>query len=322
MTMRTKSVMTLNSGNTGAYINGVLSVLGFVLLANANAVFSGRLLQSLPPFTFLFWAFLGTYCFYTLREVSVHGRAAFALGKASWGTLVGINLTSAFNWIGYFVALKYLEPAIVAAIMCGFGPISVVVLERIVRKSALPAYCYVAAFGTIVGAGLLVWASFAGLTGITQAVTSDVAIGVGAALAGGVSQALTTIVIKQLGDSGWKASRIMVHRFYLLIVLTAAAAFYGPGFSVGASSQIGWLAFATTMGVIIPLWLLQRGILLSDPFTTSVLLALGPVLTYLFQLLDSRLVSSTVSAIGCFTVMLFVVYSTWMKTRVAAARIS
>lgn len=306
------------SFSSSTYLSGVGCVLGFVLLANANAVYSGRLLQSLHPFTFLFWAFASTVIFYAAIQLLLNGRSTFFFTRASLGPLVALNLTSAFNWIGYFLALRYLEPAIVAAIMCGFGPISVVVLERMVRGNSLSAYAYVAAAGTIVGAGFLGWASLVGLAGVRSGSTVDVIIGLCAALAGGVSQALTTIVIKELGSRGWTASKIMVHRFYLLIFLASILAGFGPGITLSSVTQVTMLAIAVVLGVITPLFLLQRGILLSDPFTTSILLALGPTLAFVFQLLDDRIRLSITSATGCFIVVSFVIYGMWMKTRVTS----
>lgn len=294
---------------------GVVYVLGFVLLANANAVFSGRLLQSLHPFVFLFWAFVSTVIFYTVVHFLLYGRSTFSITRDSLLPLIALNTTSAFNWIGYFFALKYLEPAIVAAIMCGFGPVSVVVLDKVIRGKSISHYAYVAAVGTIVGAGFLVWTSFSGLSGVRGNSTVDVIIGFCAALAGGVSQALTTIVIKELGGRGWIASKIMVHRFYLLLVVAGILATFGPGISISPGAQLNMFLIAVVFGVIAPLFLLQHGIILSDPFTTSVLLALGPVLTYGFQLLDDRIRLSSTSAIGCIFVVGFVIYGVVMQSR-------
>lgn len=307
--------MTNGAFTKNAHLTGVVHVLGFVLLANANAVFSGRLLQSLHPFVFLFWAFVSTVIFYAIAQFLLHGRSTFSITRDSLWPLIALNVTNAFNWIGYFFALRYLEPAIVAAIMCGFGPVSVVVLDKVIRGNSVPRYAYFAAVGTIVGAGFLVWTSFSGLAGIKSNSTIDVIIGLCAALAGGISQALTTVVIKELGCRGWTASKIMVHRFYLLLFVASILATLGPGMSISSGTQLNMFLIAVIFGVITPLFLLQRGILLSDPFTTSVLLALGPVLTYVFQLLDDRIRLSSSSAIGCVFVVGFVMYGAVMQTR-------
>lgn len=292
---------------------GILYVVAFLVLANANAVFSGNLLQQLHPFTFLFWSFVITSGFFLTRLLLSSGTCGLAIGLNASGPLIILNFTSALNWIGYFYALRYIEPAIVSAIMGGLGPVSTILLERIVRRRQLPLYTYVVAMGILSGTVLLAWASLVGLSGIRPINVSDTLIGLAAAAIGGASQALNTIATKQLGECSWTATRIMAHRFYLLIIVAAVLAYSGPGFMIASSMQIGGLAIATLLGVIIPLWLLQRGILLSEPFTVAALLAWAPLLTYVFQVFDARIQWSMTSALGCSMIVLSTVFSTWLK---------
>lgn len=292
---------------------GVVYIAAFLFMANANAVFSGNLLQSLHPFTFLFWSFFVTSTFFIIRLVATKGLGALAIRPGSGWPLLVLNATSALNWIGYFCALRFIEPAIVSAIMGGLGPVSTIVLERLVRQRRLPTSTYAAAAGILVGAGLLAWASLSGLSGLRAVSISDSLIGLAAATIGGASQALNTIATRQLGDRGWTATHIMAHRFYLLILVAAVLALTGPGLSIDTSLQAGYVAIATVLGVIAPLWLLQRGILVSEPFTVAALLSLAPVLTYLFQGFDDRIGWSIASAGGCAVVAIFTVYSTRLK---------
>jgi drug/metabolite transporter (DMT)-like permease len=149
--------------------SGTAYVVGFILMANANAVFSGRLLQSLHPFTFFFWSFFATSIVFMGRLIFTTGVGALTIKRADAGALFTLNVMTALSWIGYFIALRYIEPAIVTAIVCGFGPPSVIVLERLVRQQKLSGHAYVAAAGTLLGTAVLVWASMAGLSGIKTA---------------------------------------------------------------------------------------------------------------------------------------------------------
>lgn len=300
---------------TGSARPGIAYVAAFLLMANANAVFSGNLLQSLHPIILLFWSFLVTSVFFNTGLLLGSGRRALAIDRPSAGALSIINATSALNWIGYYYALRFIEPAIVSALMGGLGPLSTIALERIVRGRQLPARTYVAGSGILLGAALLAWASLSGLSGLKGISLSDSVIGLTAATIGGGSQALNTIAAKQLGDRGWTATRIMAHRFYLLIAVAALLAATGPGFWVDTAGQAGGVAIATVLGVIAPLWLLARGILLSEPFTVAALLSLAPIVTYIFQGFDNRIHWSVASAGGCAIVAAFTVYSTRMKYR-------
>lgn len=299
---------TLVSGSSG-----ILYVAAFLVLANANAVFSGNLLQQLHPFTFLFWSFAISSGFFLTRLLLSAGTRGLAIGVSASGSLLVLNFTSALNWIGYFYALRYIEPAIVSAIMGGLGPVSTILLERVVRRRQLPVYTYVVAMGILSGTALLAWASLVGLAGVHPINVNDTLIGLAAAATGGASQALNTIATKQLGERSWTATRIMAHRFYLLIIVAAVLAYSGPGFVIASSMQVGGLVIATLIGVIIPLWLLQRGILLSEPFTVAALLAWAPLLTYIFQVFDVRIQWSVTSALGCAMIVLATVLGTWIK---------
>jgi len=300
--------------------SGTAYVVAFILMANANAVFSGRLLQSLHPFTFLFWGFFATSIVFMARLIFTTGAGALTIKRADAGALFTLNAMTALSWIGYFIALRYIEPAIVTAIVCGFGPPSVIALERVVRQRKLPSHAYVAAAGTLLGTEVLVWASMAGLSGIKTTNPYESLVGLIAAIVGGISQAMSVIATKQLGDKGWNSTRIMSHRFHLLIPIAAILAISGPGLSVASFDQLNHLVIDMIFGVALPLWLLQRGILLSTPFVVSVLLSLGPVLTYLVQGFDDRIAWSIPSALGCLVVVLFTIYGTVVKSNSVRAR--
>jgi len=294
---------------------GIMYVVSFVIMANANAVLSGRLLQSLHPFTFLFWAFSITSITFLLR-LKFYESSGFTKVRPTdlWALLV-LNVASTLSWIGYFVALRYLEPAVVTATVCGFGPISIILLEKIVRKQDLPSHCYVAAIGAFTGTAILIWASASGLSGIRIEDSKGVLVGLLAALVGGASQSMTVISIKQLGDRGWNAERIMAHRFHLLIITAAILAFTGPGIFQISIVQVKYLSMAAVFGVMIPILLLQRGIIILEPFIVSVLLSIGPVITYILQGFDARISWSIPSAVGCCVVVVFTIYGTILSRR-------
>ncbi|MBV9160721.1 MAG: ATP-grasp domain-containing protein [Pseudonocardiales bacterium] len=303
--IRRERLHTVNS--TGL---GIAYVSVFLILANANAVFSGHLLQTLHPFTFLFWSFFISTVFFGVLLIARNGLGALAVDRVSLVPLLTLNATSAFNWIGYFFALRFIEPAIVSAIMGGLGPLSTILLERALRGRRLPSRIYVPAAGVLVGAGLLAWASLTGRSGLKEISIVTSATGLAASAVGGVSQALNTVATKQLGDRGWGSTQIMTHRFYLLLIVAAGFALTGPGLSVHSGPTVGMMLIATVMGVIAPLWPLQRGIILSEPFTIAVMLSLAPILTYLFQGFDNRMHWSAVSAAGCAMVAVCTIYGT------------
>lgn len=293
---------------SGSSARGVAYVSAFLVLANANAVFAGNLLQSVHPFTFLFWSFFASTGLFAAILVATGGARALAIDRGSLVPLAILNGTSAFNWVGYFFALRYIEPAIVSAVMGGLGPVSTILLDRVVRGRALPRRIYVPAAGILAGAAMLAWASLTGRSGLLEIAVSASVIGLTAACLAGVSQALNTVTTKRLADRGWTATRIMVHRFYLLLAVALLLSSTGPGLTFDGWSQAGLVGVATVLGVVAPLWPLQRGIILSEPFTVAAMLSLAPILTYLFQAFDDRMQWSLASAAGCLVVTAFTVH--------------
>lgn len=300
-------------GSLSRDVSGVLYVIGFLAMATGNAVYTGNLLQDLHPFTFLFWSFLATAIIFLVARTMKHGRAAFQINRSAWLPLFILNATSALNWIGYFYALRFIEPAIVSSIMGGVGPIITIGLEWLVRRRHLTLSAAVAGCGILTGTLVLTWGVLSGNSGLEQTIMSSAIIGLASAAFGGTSMALTTIVTKQLGERGWTAGAILAHRFYLLVLVAAALAIGNSQLLPVISSQWVGMAVATMSGVVFPLWLLQRGILLTEPFRVSALLSLAPILTFTFQTFDARIVLSPVSAVGCLIITVFTFYAVVLR---------
>ncbi|MDE1244037.1 DMT family transporter [Vibrio aestuarianus] len=281
---------------------GALFVLAFLLMANANAVLSGWLLQTLHPFTLLFWSFLATSVFFLLRLRFTQSSKDTRISRDSLMPLLLLNIASSLSWIGYYYALRYIEPAIVSALMGGIGPLFVV-LSGLVLFRVISLRQVITSTGIIIGATVLAWASVSEQSAVQNVSQTHIVVGLVAALIGGFGQVLTTLSTKRLANKNWDASRLMAHRFYLLIAVSGFAAFNGPGLMVETIPDLFGLLVVGIFGVLVPLWLLQKGIIHSSPFTVSVLLALGPLMTLCFQGFDSRLSLSLWSVIGCVIIM-------------------
>ncbi|MDN3609763.1 DMT family transporter [Vibrio ostreicida] len=281
---------------------GALFVLAFLLMANANAVLSGWLLQTLHPFTLLFWSFLATSVFFLLRLRITQSSKATRISRDSIRPLLLLNIASSLSWIGYYFALRYIEPAIVSALMGGIGPLFVV-LSGLILLQAMSLRQVVTSTGIIIGAIVLAWASVSEQSAVQNVSQTHIVVGLVAALIGGFGQVLTTLSTKRLADKNWDASQLMAHRFYLLIAVSGFAAFNGPSLTVQTIPDLFGLLLVGIFGVLVPLWLLQKGIINSSPFTVSVLLALGPLMTLCFQGFDSRLSLSLWSVIGCVIIV-------------------
>ncbi len=292
---------------------GVVYVASFVVLANANAVFAGHLLQTVNTFTLLFWSFLIATAFFMVLFVSTKGAAALALKKDAIGPVIAVNITGLFMWLGYYNALRLIEPAIATAIMSGIGPCVIIAYGFFALKEPIRKDLSLAALGIFLGALFLGWTSLSGNSGLSMVSLPAAVLGLACAVGGGTFQALTTVFTKKLGALGWTANQVMAHRSYLLILVSLVFALQGPGLSVASQNQVLGIAVATVFGVTLSLWILQKGILLVPAFKVTSIISLAPIATLTFQLLDDRISWSNASAVGCLIVVVFTIYTMKLK---------
>lgn len=286
-----------------SYKAGTLLVLTFLIMANANAVFSGWLLQSVSPFTLIFWGFLSTSIFFGSKLALFKGKSALNIPKKSYINLVSLNIASGISWIGYYFALRSVEPAIASALMGCIGPLYILAIN-FYRKESLLINQIVTSIGIALGTAILSFASIFDYSAVQNTSSSEALLGLAAAFMGGVGQVITTLSTKRLVNQGWGADGIMAHRFYFLIVVAFFFAIENNDLIVRDHFDFFAISVVSFFGILLPLWILQKGIILSSPFTVSVLLSLGPLITLLFQSLDSRLVWSNITILGCSVIVI------------------
>ncbi|MGB8667758.1 MAG: hypothetical protein WCD24_23895 [Serratia inhibens] len=244
-----------------------------------------------------------TTLFFFVRLSVSQGVVALKIPRASLMGLVTLNLASGISWIGYYCALKFIEPAIVSALMGCIGPLFILMVGFISQRQISINQAITSA-GIIAGTAVLSWASIADRSAVQNVTVHHVLLGLGAAFIGGFGQVLTTLSTKKLAKQNWSASQIMAHRFYLLTAVAAVVALNSTGLQLDSPASMVSVGAVSVLGILVPLWLLQKGIIISSPFTVSVLLSLGPLMTLLFQGFDSRLLWSNMSVVGCGIIVL------------------
>lgn len=280
---------------------GVLCVLLFLIISNVNAVLSGWLLQQVHPFTLLFWSFLVVIIFFQVRLRVTMGKSSLRVPTFSTRNLLSLNVASSVSWIGYYYALRYIEPAIVSALMGCVGPMFIVI-KNFLSTKVWEKKSFFVATGMLLGTILLVWSSFSS-SGLEKISLISIAIGLLSAFIGGLGQVMTTLSTKGLAAQGWNASQIMAHRFYLLVLIVGMLAWHNDVLLVNNTNNVLPITLISIVGVLIPLWVLQKGIILSSPLTVSVLLSFSPLITLFFQKFDARLAWSSMTFVGCVVIV-------------------
>ena len=275
-----------------AYQVGVYALLGSAILTSISQVFYANQVQSVHPFLFTGISFIITALYF--QGFTFKQRIKVNWMEAS-KPLLKLNIASAITFLGFYFALKYVEPAIVSSLEMGIAPLFILVLMMLQRKT-ISIKKWTVSIGTLLACFILIWAVINGESGITSQISTEMFIGVFASIFCGIGAVFCSEYSKQLSDYGWTSSMILSKR-YIGIILISFIFTYDliiPYFM----DNIIWILLVTIGGVLIPNYLLQKGIQYTNTFLVMMSLSFIPVFTFLFQLFDARIHFSIVTCVG------------------------
>lgn len=285
----------------------ILAILAFVILGSAQDAFLGHLFMTEDPVAVVFYTFLIAL---VILQVSFFAKKPnpFEHLARNKKDLVLLNAITALNWMSFFVALKYIEPAIVGAISFSIGPIAATMIGPVLRPSApKPSLrASLCAVGILVMSVFLAYCSISGQSAFKTTDRAMAVFGVVLALISGIGMTINTFVSKTLSESELTTQTITAFRFIILVFLSGVISISnGVGLSV-ASLPVVLSVFAVSIfGIVLPMTLIQIGVKGLQPRVVAVLLSLTPAATLVFEALDSRLSFSPMSLAGIFTLCAF-----------------
>lgn len=213
------------------------------------------------------------------------------------------NVWTALSFIAFFLALKYLPPATVAATEIG---VSLATVNAVTswRAHALPHWTRLAAcVGIFAGCILL------GGTELSRFGTGPMPMTVWLALAAGVvagiASALTVAASRRLAMSGWNSASVLAHRFYLTIALTLVW-FICAGGALPEAGTAGAILAVGTVSLLLPVLLLQFALRRTDTLTVLVCMASQPMLSFAFSMASLRYAWDVPTLAGVLIVTAFV----------------
>jgi hypothetical protein len=230
----------------------------------------------------------------------VWSRESLALLLRRPRDLFWVNVTSAGAWLAFFSALRCIEPALVQILYSGIGPLSVVWIDRhfpgagpAVPLTRAERPIYVGLLASLVFSAAV---ALGGLSGAGAQPVAVTALGVLFAAGGGIAISVSTMLCRTLNEAGVTPSALLAVRYpgtVLAAAVLASLSSLGPpeplSFTVDAVLGIASLL------IIVPSYVNQVGISLASPLTVRVVLATGPVLIFLVQLIEGRLSASPYS---------------------------
>ncbi|WP_153722889.1 DMT family transporter [Sporosarcina cascadiensis] len=274
------------------YWIGVMALLLSAILTAGSQVYYGNRVQAIHPFLFTGISFFITAFYF--HWFAQRQKISYRWGKAKY-PLLKLNLASMLTFMGFYFALKYIEPAIVSSLEMGIGPLFVVLIalsqRQIVKRETL-----IIALGTLMTTMILIYAVFTGQSAVAMQFDGKMLLGILASISCGLGAVLCTIYSKQLSTIGWTSSMILSKRFYGIILLSFI--FTYDLIVDYMAENIGWILVITLTGVLIPMYLLQKGIQYCEPFLVMMSLSFIPVFTFFLQAFDPRLEWSTLTLLG------------------------
>ncbi len=133
---------------------------------------------------------------------------------------------------------------------------------------------------------------FSGVAGQSLGVT---VLGVVLAASGGVAISVSTMLCRILNDAGVTPGVVLSLRYPATALSAAVLASLSPsGLPASLSSVDAFMAIASLL-IIVPSYVNQVGISLASPLTVRAVLATGPVLIFVVQLVEGRLSASPFS---------------------------
>lgn len=304
--------MAEESGDYGRGVGALAAASLFI--AGTNVVF-GSVVQQIQPIVLTFLAFTVSA---VLFGVANRGRVP-SLDRAALGAIVGLNFASAGVFLFLYTGLKYLEPAIASALQAGATPLfTLVVLGLLDRARRFTGAELAGAGAILLGSVALSWVSFSGRSGLTALSVGHVVLGIAAVTASGLSTVFLTLCSRKLTRLGWSNLNILGHRCYVTVVGCGLLSLQVEQDWSAVGDEAVLICLFAVLGLTLPLFLLQVGIRHVPPFVVLAMTNLNPILTYLLQLFDQRLVTSPYTLGGVVIVLcgvLWVIYSQSRPTR-------
>jgi drug/metabolite transporter (DMT)-like permease len=283
------SVLALKSSNEKLSVWGIGMVLTYNFLSSAKEVASGSIVQTIAPMALTAFVFLIVLLVFQVLSAA-QGAEVYKAPLLDKSLIFKLNLFSCGSWIGFFYSVKFLEPAIVSALMVGLGPaLSTILIPLWHKDGAVRRVDVLGAIGILMSTAYILHVVATGNSSLGNLTISDILHGGVSALLGSVSMVGSSIFSKKLSNVGARPVAIMAHRFYLLVLAAFSIALLSnTGFGWLWSYWAPVLALAV-FGVILPLWALQIGLKHLEPMYVMILISTAPGFACMIQLLDPRL---------------------------------
>ncbi|MDE1485751.1 EamA/RhaT family transporter [Xenorhabdus bovienii] len=269
----------------GRYLSGVFFTLLYIFIASTQSVLLNIWLFGVNIFLVVSLSFVVVTVLFSIIGF-FRQRKAYAELFSQWRMLIALNIVSMFNWLFYFLAVKYLEPSVAVTLTQGLGPVSMTVYLLLTRQSIsfVTRCCHLVIF--ITAAAMCVYTvMFRDV--YTLYSRSEMIMGIVIAIFCSISITATVIISKRFAVSKVPASTLLSLRFPLLIMVCLGILLLQD--NVVINGKIIYLILLIALvGVSASIYFLQKGIEFATPLAVSTVLALSPLVVFVIQLFNAH----------------------------------
>lgn len=305
---------------------GLMYCLVFVSLEAFQAVYLGAVFQKVDSFLVGAWVF-GISVVGCTVMTAIFRPDELAVSLRAWRIVLALNLFAAVTWCTYFLAVQLIEPAIVFTIFSGMVPMGTVLAKLIGLPEASSFRRKSVDLGNILIFLAILFLAAITVLGFSGFVRGGWLMAVAGVVLSALSGTCTAFVILfsvRLNGHGVGPLAQFGFRF-LLYTCLALIAFAAGLDDKGDHTVAADLALVVLIGLAViafPLYLVQRAIPLLQASVIAAMTALGPVMVFLMQLMESRVDYSGATLVGVSIYMAGALLAVFGATRPAAGSCS
>ncbi len=285
---------------------GILFTLIFVFIAAVREIYFSVVLHQIDTFVLIVLVFSMTTVLFSLLQVT-RLPVAIETVRRNLKWVAANNVATAVMWITFLYSLHFIEPAVGSSINSAVGPIISLALGSFLIQGFV-----VRRQDVIISLAILATIGFLMMTTLSDTPTDDrhhmeTLFGLLLCILSGVATVLSTVLSKKMSMNGMTPSLLMATRFYVIIGVSVLWIIVRGEPVALTSHQYFQLLGISLGGIILPLYSLQMGIVRSDVNITTMLLATGPLVTFMLQQVmgTHKFSSGSLTGIG-FAVLLVI----------------
>lgn len=263
---------------------GEMYVFSASALLALSTVFAHYLSKGINPLILVFYSFLITFVLFNFLGASRRDKFIILI-KNNWQWVLFVNISTTVDWLLIFIALKYVSAALINCFVFGVAPIATLILgikkyysKWLFAKDAMICFLITTLLVTL---SIIYYHNNFGIIS-----NAYVIFGIILSCISGLATGATVYGCKMLHERGFSAKSVMKSRFIVITIVALILLLHSEITIMIPMSNILNVVLLSFLFIIIPIFLLQKGIEKTTPIVTSIIASLIPVLTYLFQFFE------------------------------------